>query len=80
MQDSQIPITAANISTTSVPDAPPDIAELPPSPTWSPCLRVPRSAPHAGLPGAGFLLLYGLIPTETRRPDLAMVLGVAAEF
>lgn len=90
MQESQILTSAANNSTAPLTDPPSESADLAPEPDLA-----SQGIASLGFESLGFespgaqpsadstvqdLLVYGLIPHETRRPDLAIILGVAAEL
>ncbi len=81
MEESQITAQAANIPVAGpAPLDPPDLpdaVELPDLESLG--FESPGAQPTPDSPVQD-LLVYALIPHETRRPDLAMVLGVAAEL
>jgi hypothetical protein len=85
MQESQILASAANNSTAPLTDPPSESADLAPEPDLashgveSLGFESPGAQPTADSTVQD-LLVYGLIPHETRRPDLAIILGVAAEL
>lgn len=85
MQESQILTSAANNSTAPLTDPPSESADLAPEPDLASLgfeslgFESPGAQPSADSTVQD-LLVYGLIPHETRRPDLAIILGVAAEL